>query len=99
MGKLEDNKERILSLFHDKHYSMNMIGKEFGVSRQAIQQMFKSWGVDTTDAAWVWVTCSYDKCANRYKIPRSVARRKEEKGDKNFCTKECYNKWFRQMLS
>jgi hypothetical protein len=99
MGKLEDNKDKMLDLFYNKYYSMNMISKELGVSRQAVQQVFKLWGVETatSQAAWVEVQCEY--CRRKYKIPRSVARKKLEGGLRNFCDTECWKKWFRKQMS
>ncbi len=99
MGLLEDKKELILDLFHNKHWSMNMIGKYIGCSRQALHQVFKTWGVETSKSSvgWVEVNCTY--CGRKYRIPRSVARKKLEAGERNFDSKECWNKWFKEQLS
>lgn len=98
MGKLEDNKEKMLDLFYNHYYSMSMIAKELKVSRQAVQQIFKQWKVETatSQAAWVEVTCA--QCLRKYKVPRSRAREKKENNKLFYCEPACYQKYYNKQM-
>jgi hypothetical protein len=94
MGKLEDNKERILHWYTQDYLSANMIAQLLGVSRQGVIQALNGWGLDTSHVGnWVTVKCSYQACGRTYKIKKSQARRLKESKGNNFCGKDCWRKW------
>jgi hypothetical protein len=81
MGKLDD---RAIELYTDGLFSLDHIGKFFGVTRQGVKKYLNVRGIDTSKKGGLEITC--DNCGVKFKKPRCQIRN----NIKNYCKPECY---------
>jgi predicted HTH domain antitoxin len=76
----------IVSLYTESHKSLSLIGKAYGMSRQAVWKILKKRGVDMKGGnQHVTATCRF--CGKEY--PTTMLRLKKDLGQ--FCHRNCWH--------
>lgn len=87
--KLKDHLEEIKDLFLKQLFSLEMIAKQFNVSRQSIKKVLNANGIktsyDATRPQCVCVTCGKEFVKTR-------ALKRNQTGWNDYCSRQCYYK-------
>ena len=76
--------DRAIGLFEDEHFSLQMIGDFFGVTRQGVKKYLNTRGIDTGNKGKVETTC--ETCGKVFEKHRAYFRLRI----KNYCSPQCY---------
>ena len=89
-ANLRQFEEEIIRLHQVDHWSLEMIARQYHVSRTAIHKMLRAKGVDTSKAAsWVSTQCAY--CEAPLTVRRATYRRIKH----HFCHQDHYTDWLK----
>ncbi len=81
------SKDWIEKKYLNDHLTLEQIGEELGVSRQAVHYYVKKFGVDVTNAESFDTTCN--ACGKKFRI----YRKRYTRSINNFCSQECHTKY------
>ncbi len=82
-------KEKVVTLFEEKHYSCNMIAKEVGFSRGGIKKFLNLAGYDTSKAIGRHMKVECLNCGETFDLPTCRGRKAR------FCSTKCYFEYIR----
>ena len=83
------DKDKLERWYLVDHLTMEEIGKELGITRQAVLNRFRRCRIDVGTGERFKVKC--DTCGNDYEI----TRKRWKSSIKHFCGHECYSKYLR----
>ena len=74
----------VVVMYTVRHWTMQQIADQVGMSKAAISKRLKIWGIKIEDGEWVRLTCDF--CGKEFRRTRARWRDKIE----HFCSTECY---------